>query len=300
MIFRKLLISICISVVAVNFVFSQAKIFNPDDILIGKTKQPQVLLVGTFHFQYFNLDVVKTAADKQVNILSPQKQKEVQELVNYIARFKPTKIIIEGEPGDTTWGNRYTRYLAGKKILGKNEIEQLGFRLAKQFKLDTLYGADAANIYDDLFMSKDSIALRPTLLNIFSGWGNDYKYKCDKEICKRYDSLSKYDEELNLKSTLLSYFKFLNTDKSLARNYGSYFNGDYFEQGDTRGADALAMDWYNRNLRIYRNIQKATTSPNDRILVLFGQGHVAILKQLFESDPVYKLVKFNELNNLKF
>lgn len=297
--FKKALISAFIFLTVINSTFCQTKIFNPDDILVGSSKQPQVLLVGTFHFQYFNLDVVKTAADKQVNILSPEKQKEVQELVNYIARFKPTKIIIEGEPGDTTWSNRYKRYLAGKKVLGKNEIEQLAFRLAKQFKLDTLYGADAANIYDDLFMSKDSVALRPTLLNIFSGWGDDYIYKCDKEICRRYDSLQKYDETLNLKNTLLYYFKYLNSDKSLARNYGVYFNGDYFEQGDTRGADALAMDWYNRNLRIYRNIQKATTSPNDRILVIFGQGHVAILKQLFESDPVYKLVKFNELEKVK-
>jgi Family of unknown function (DUF5694) len=297
--FKKTLIATCIFLTVLNFAFCQTKIFNPDDILVGNNKQPQVLLVGTFHFQYFNLDVVKTAADKQVNILSPDKQKEVQELVNYIARFKPTKIIIEGEPGDTTWSNRYKRYLTGKKVPGKNEIEQLGFRLAKQFKLDTLYGADAANIYDDLFMSKDSVALRPTLLNIFSGWGDDYKYKCDKEICRRYDSLQKYDETLNLKNTLLNYFKYLNSDKSLARNYGVYFNGDYFEQGDTRGADALAMDWYNRNLRIYRNIQKATASPNDRILVIFGQGHIAILKQLFESDPVYKLVKFNELEKVK-
>jgi hypothetical protein len=294
--FKKTLITTCIFLITVNFVFCQSKIFNPDDILVGNTKQPQVLLVGTFHFQYFNLDVVKTAADKQVNILSAEKQKEVQELVNYIARFKPTKIIIEGEPGDTAWSNRYKRYLAGKKVLGKNEIEQLAFRLAKQFKLDTLYGADAGAIYYDLFDSKDSAALRPTLLNIFSGWGDDYKYKCDKAICRRYDSLQKYDETLSLKSTLLNYFKYLNSAKSLARNYGAYFNGDYFEQGDTRGADALAMDWYNRNLRIYRNIQKATTSPNDRILVLFGQGHVAILKQLFESDPAYKLVKFNELS----
>jgi hypothetical protein len=275
--------------------FGQSKVFNPDDILVGDAKQPQVLLVGAFHFQYYNLDVVKTAADKQVNILSPQKQQEVLELVSYIARFKPTKIIIEGEPGDTVWSNRYKRYLAGKKVLGKNEIEQLAFRLAKQFKLDTLYGADAGNIFDDLYISKDSVALRPMLLNIFTGWGDDYKYKCGKEICRRYDSLQKYDEQLNLKSSLLSYFTYLNTDKALARNYGSYFNGDYFEQGDTRGADALAMEWYNRNLRIYRNIQKATTSPKDRILVLFGQGHIAILKQLFESDPAYKLVKFNEL-----
>ena len=276
--------------------FAQTKIFNPDDILVGKNKQTQVLLVGTFHFAYYNLDAVKTAADKQINILSPQKQKEVVELVNFIAVFKPTKIIIEGEPGDTTWNKRYKAYTKGERKLGKNEIEQVAFRLAKKFQLDTLYGADAGSVLDDLYNSKDSLVLRPTLLNIFKGWENyTTDYPCDKAICRRYDSLQKYEEDLNLRSTILTIFKNSNTDKSLARNFGSYFNGDYFEKGDTRGADALAMDWYNRNLRIYRNIQKATTSPADRILVLFGQGHIAILKQLFESDPAYNLVKFNGL-----
>lgn len=273
----------------------QTNLFNPDDILVGTRKQPQVLLVGTFHFAYYNRDVVKTAADKQINILSDQKQKEVAELVNYIARFKPTKIFIEGWPGDTVWANRFRAYKNGTRVLGRNEIEQLAFRLAKKFNLDTLYGADAGTIFDDLYESKDSLALRSVLKDIFSGWGDDYHYKCEKEICRRYDSLQRYNEALNLRSSLLSYFTYFNTDKSLARNYGSYFNGDYFEQGDTRGADALAMDWYNRNLRIYRNIQKGTHSPEDRILVLFGQGHVSVLKQLFESDPVYKLVKFGNL-----
>ena len=275
--------------------FGQVKVFNPDDILLGGRKQPQVLLVGTFHFAYYNRDVVKTAADKQINILSDQKQQEVAELVNYIARFKPTRIFIEGWPGDTVWANRYRAFKSGQRVLGRNEIEQLAFRLAKKFNLDTLYGADAGSIFDDLYESKDSVALRPVLTNIFSGWGDDYHYKCEKEICRRYDSLHRYTDALNLRSSLLSYFTYLNTDKSLARNYGSYFNGDYFEQGDTRGADALAMDWYNRNLRIYRNIQKGTYSPDDRILVLFGQGHSSILKQVFEADPAYNLVKFSAL-----
>lgn len=274
---------------------AQAKVFNPDKILQEGMKLPKVLLVGTFHFAYYNRDVVKTAADKQINILSAQKQQEVVELVNYIARFKPTKIFIEGWPGDTVWANRFREYSSGKRVLGRNEIEQLAFRLAKKFNLDTLYGADAGSIFNDLYESKDSLALRPVLKDIFSGWGDDYHYKCEKDICRRYDSLQRYNEALNLRSSLLSYFTYFNTDKSLARNYGSYFNGDYFEQGDTRGADALAMDWYNRNLRIYRNIQKGASSPNDRILVLFGQGHVSILKQLFEADPAYKLVKFADL-----
>ena len=101
-----------------------------------------------------------------------------------------------------------------------------------------------------------------------------------------------------MKIPLLDYFLFYNSDKALNRNYGAYFDGEYFTQGQYRGADAVAMDWYDRNLRIFRNIQRLTTSPDDRILVLFGQGHISILKQLFECVPNYKLVKFKDLKNI--
>jgi hypothetical protein len=274
---------------------AQTKIFNPDDILVGNRKQASVLLVGSFHFAYFNLDVVKTSKDKQIDILSIQKQKEVEELVDYISKFKPTKIVIEDYPGGFTWMNRYKEYKEGKRLMGRNEIEQIGFRLVKKFNLDTLYGADSGSIFYDLYYSKDSLVLRPTLDSIFSGWGNNYHYKCNDPVCKLKDSLNKHQTELGLKIPLLDYFQFLNSDKALNRNYGSYFDGDYFTQGQYRGADALAMDWYDRNLRIFRNIQRLTTSSDDRILVLFGQGHVSILKQIFECAPNYKLVKFGEL-----
>ncbi len=77
-------------------------------------------------------------------------------------------------------------------------------------------------------------------------------------------------------------------------SYGGYLIGD-FKLGDFRGADALAMYWYDRNLRIFRNIQRVTISPNDRILVLFGAGHIEILDQLLRSSSEYNYIRFNDL-----
>lgn len=51
----------------------------------------------------------------------------------------------------------------------------------------------------------------------------------------------------------------------------------------------------NRNIRIFRKIQQITTSPKDRILVLFGFGHIQLLKYFFECAPEFKLVKFGDL-----
>ncbi len=159
-----------------------------------------------------------------------------------------------------------------------------------RFKLDTIYGVDDGTLLGDLYDGRDSLAFRPVLDTIYADWD----FSSNDTLSKLYKRYYDYDDELSVQYNLLDYFKFLNSDKVLNRGYGAYLVGD-FELGDVRGADALAMHWYSRNLRIYRHIQQITTSPDDRILVIFGSGHVQILKHLFECSPQYKLVKFNEL-----
>ena len=85
---------------------------------------------------------------------------------------------------------------------------------------------------------------------------------------------------------MLKYFKYLNAPNNLRRDFGAYLVGDY-KLCETKRADILAMDWYDRNLRIFRNLQNIDAKPNDRILVLFGSGHIAILDQLLASSPEY-------------
>jgi hypothetical protein len=48
------------------------------------------------------------------------------------------------------------------------------------------------------------------------------------------------------------------------------------------GADAAAS-WWHRNFRMYANIQKLAT-PDTRLIVIGGQGHTAILKDLLKFD----------------
>ncbi|MEP7266457.1 MAG: DUF5694 domain-containing protein, partial [Saprospiraceae bacterium] len=52
--------------------------------------------------------------------------------------------------------------------------------------------------------------------------------------------------------------------------------------------------WFNRNLRIFRNIQKINAKPTDRILVIFGAGHMNLLNIFFKASPEYKLVERNK------
>ena len=48
------------------------------------------------------------------------------------------------------------------------------------------------------------------------------------------------------------------------------------------GADATAS-WWHRNFRMFAIIQRYA-QPGERVLVIGGQGHTAILKQLLDDD----------------
>jgi hypothetical protein len=75
---------------------------------------------------------------------------------------------------------------------------------------------------------------------------------------------------------------------------GFYFQEVHFgEAGDYPGADLLAS-WYQRNMRIYANIVHLIESPGERILVIYGAGHLGWLRQAAGGDPTVRLRKLAE------
>lgn len=77
----------------------------------------------------------------------------------------------------------------------------------------------------------------------------------------------------------------------MALYYATVRFGDPF---DYAGPDLLAS-WYQRNIRIYHNIVNLIESPNDRILVIYGAGHLAWLRQDIANDATVKLRKLADL-----
>jgi hypothetical protein len=57
---------------------------------------------------------------------------------------------------------------------------------------------------------------------------------------------------------------------------------------DPKGADVLA-GWYRRNLLIYDNLVRLIDSPNERILLLIGQGHAKLLSEYISESPNLRL-----------
>lgn len=247
-------------------------------------EKAKVLIVGTFHFNYPGLDVVKVTPENQIDVLKEPKKSEVNELVNYIKKFKPNKIAIEATP---KWNatRKLKKYKEGEYRDQRDERFQIGMRIANELKLDTLYAIDANSMSDDI-EKLDSIYTNKLY--------KDFDFQNDDPFRKMTLDWYKEETEIIPKINLVDYFKHLNSRESHLYGYGAYLVGD-FKLDNERGADILSFWWYNRNVRIFRKLQKITENSEDRILVLIGNGHAAVLRHLLESSPEYDFVEFDSL-----
>ena len=250
-------------------------------------ERAQVLVVGTFHFNYPGLDELKTEESDKIDVLLEPKKSEVTELVEYIKKFKPTKIAIEAHPG-YGWNTKFKEYKSGMHRDERDERYQLAMRIANDFNIDTLYTVDANTLSIDIY-TKDSILYKSLTDKI--NWDIEDPYW---EIAEKYFD---YEEKQVKKTHIIDVFKNMNTREGHNTNFGLYLTGA-FASGDGQGADYLSMWWYNRNARIFANIVNITESAEDRILVIFGNGHASILRQFFEASPQYDFIEFDSLEEM--
>lgn len=269
-----------------TFLFGQKKPseYFPDP----KTK---VLVVGSFHFDYPNQDAHKTEKSDQVDVLEPKTAAEVTELISYIKKFKPTKIAIEAWP-DWKANEKLKEYKDGKYRNQRDERYQLAMRIATELKINELYSIDANSVLDDFtekFGKTDSLYFKNML--------KDYDFLNDDRISQQYNTFIKNTERKNFKS-ILDMFKYMNSKEYHQYEYGAYLTGD-FKLREHDGADLLALYWYNRNLRMFRKIQEIPKNSEDRILVIVGNGHATVFRQLFTISPEYDYVEFSSLDSKK-
>ncbi|GER59663.1 DUF5694 domain-containing protein [Patiriisocius marinus] len=248
------------------------------------TEKTKVLVVGTFHMNYPGLDDHKTTDSDKIDVLKEPKKSELTELVEYIKKFKPTKIAVEAGT-DRNITEQLQQYKAGTLKVSRNETQQIGIRIAAELHLDSLYAVDDNPLSEEWY-KKDSISLNKMIGNI------------DWELTDKFDSLYakwyNYNDKSTVNTKLLKHFKYINSEESHQYGYGHYLT-NWFKTEGKGGADFLSIWWYNRNLRIFRNIQDITNNPEERIMVLMGNGHAAVLRQLFEASPEYEFIEFDSL-----
>ena len=247
---------------------------------VAQTAPPQraeVLILGTYHMANPGRDVFNMKAD---DVLSPKRQAEIGELLEVLKRFKPTKIAIESTVYEDRRPKQYAEYLAGKYTLTQNEIEQVGFRLAKELGLKAICPVDI-----------DGEFPWQRVINYAKATGQSQTMD---QIQSEIGEMVKEQDAYLHSHTVLETLLYMNDDQKVAQDVGFYFREARLgEPGDYAGPDLLAS-WYQRNIRIFNNIARIIESPNERVLVIYGAGHLGWLQQDVSNDPALRLRKLSE------
>lgn len=238
--------------------------------------QAQVLILGTYHFANPGLDVVQTDV---ADVLAAAKQAEIEDVVESLARFRPTKIAVEVRAESAPrLDSLYAAYRAGRHALARNEVQQLGFRLADRFMHSRLYGID----HEADFPFDAVMAYAQEHEPGFVEWAQSALTAIAAESNRR-----------QLENTVAEILRLSNDPREIAEGHAMYMVIGGVGAGDSYvGADLLAR-WYERNIRTFADL-RTIAEPGDRILVIFGSGHAAILRELVSSDPTLKLVEAND------
>lgn len=245
----------------------------------SKTSKPTIMILGTFHMGT-TLDMIEIEKD---SMLSAQRQKEIEEVVGSLKEFEPTKIALEVEKKRNGLLNEgYNAYLNGDYELEENEIDQIGYRLAKGMGHQEVYAVD--------WMEQGALQRE---INEVVEWAKEHQPDLNEELFGPLYQLELTTAGKSVKDLLLYY----NQPDVVDQLHRSYVNMARIKDAEQYvGMDWLIW-WYQRNLILFSNLSDLATASEERILFIVGGSHVRIVENfvkesgLFESVSVQSYLK---------
>ncbi len=233
----------------------------------------KVLNFATFHMGATS-DARKVEFDKE----NKKNQQDAKQIASLISQFKPTVICVEVPlEKNEQLNKKYADYLRSEEVSTYyGEVGLVAFQVAKMNNIDTLYGIDHKlsynyNIHEMVKNAIDSVTY------------NNFKSDPFRSI----PDLNIFEEGLSLMEKLsrMNHPKFL--------DFLIHINADILafvgsEEG-YEGADEAAK-YYQRNLRIYANLNRLPLKTDDRVFILSGGSHTAFLNQFMKRSTKYEVV----------
>jgi len=240
-------------------------------------QKAHVMVLGAFHMDNPGQDIFNLKVD---DVLTEKRQKEIADTVATLKKFRPTKIAIEAKLGSKRVEKEYQDYLDGKYALTRNEIDQLGYRLAKELGHKQVYPIDVEG--DFPFEKMQEFAKKNGKEQQLNDWMGMIPKLLEKE------------SEILKNGSVSDLLRFMNRDKQVREDQEAYMDFVQFAgNGEYPGPDLLA-EWYRRNVRIFSNIRNLISSPEERVLVIYGSGHLYWLQRNVLDSRDLELERFGE------
>jgi hypothetical protein len=267
------LIAVSVPLLTSMFVMSMAPVQEQT-----RQKSAQIMVLGSYHMANPGADVFNLQAD---DVLAPKRQAEMQELVNKLAKFKPTKIVVEVDSNyDSIFNVRYRNYVKGGYALKQNESEQIGFRLAKQLGHTNIHCVDEPGKFDFNSVMQFGMA---------NGMGQDLQ-----TMMGMVQEHIKAENTRLAQSTIGAFLKEMNRPEVHLQGLDWYMKLlNISKKGEFPGPE-LVTDVYERNLKIMSNIFRLKENEQERILVIYGNGHSSFFKSILLGSQEFEWIDVYE------
>lgn len=232
-----------------------------------------VMVVGTPHLDNPGRDYRNFKMD---DVLLPKRQAELVRVTGQLAEFKPTRVALEWPVATAArLDSLYAEYLRTDSLPGRSEVYQVGFRLAKRLGHERVYAIDYKH---DMDVGK------------VLAWGSEHGQEAITGQIQGF-----MGEAMPLMQRMLGE---MTIGQILARNsrpdFLSLTHEPYLllarigDGTEEPGWEDVA-GWYARNMRIFVNLTRIVSGPEDRVVVLFGQGHAPFLRHFVEASGDFTL-----------
>ena len=232
----------------------------------------EVMILGMFHMANPGHDL----HNQQVpDVLAPEQQAQLKQVAEALATFKPTRIDVEWDK--ETVEERYPKFLNGTLPPSRNEVVQVGFRLA-QLTNATVEGIDV-----------DGDFPYPAVQSWADAHGKRQELDAMGAAIER--QVQEQAEALR-RGGIAGELRLVNEPSRIARSQDFYRDMLRFGSGNEQPGVDLLTAWYRRNFLICARIAQQVKA-GDRVIVMFGSGHSFLLRQCVSETPGWKLVEPN-------
>jgi Family of unknown function (DUF5694) len=246
---------------------------------IAAEPQVEVMVLGSYHFGNPGKDVNNQKVD---TVLVPKKQAELEAIARALQTFRPTKVMVEMQSAaaDLTLP-LYRSFTLDRLKTEANEIEQIGFRVAKMAGHADVYGIDEQPAegepdyfpYDKLQEAEAKFGQKGRIDAANASFKPRFEaFEANQKVQSVGQMLSQVNDAKQIRDERFFY-------------YGVLDIGDTNTQA---GADLNAM-WYLRNAKIFAKLMHVAKA-GDRVLVVYGGGHSYWLRHFAAETPGYKFV----------
>ncbi len=246
----------------------------------GKTKKTmkpvEVMLLGVYHMGGGGRHVYETEVD---DVLSERRQREIEEVVERLVRWKPDVVAVE-YPAEKqeVLAEIFEDYLKGKGVperMKRNEIVQIGFRVAKRLGHERILAVDCFPEFEWKGLTQEKVV---DFMEFVPPGLEGY-------IEETLEGMQKAEREKSVGEYLLM----LNEGEFSEFN-DAIMLSSALTYPDENVAYGVVVGWFLRNLCIARNLYSSLPEGTERVLLMYGSGHVPLLKYILSTSPLFRYV----------